>query len=93
MDPRNLVRPRRPDDVAATADRILVAVSRPHLLSGAHLAVSASIGISLYPDDAQDSESLLKHADIAMYEAKAAGRKRFRFYDQDAPNVGATASM
>ena len=44
----------------------------PFTLAGAELLVDASVGISLYPDDADDAETLLQHADVAMYEAKGA---------------------
>jgi diguanylate cyclase (GGDEF)-like protein len=47
--------------------------------------VSASIGISIFPDDASDARSLMKHADRAMYEAKRAGKSDFRFYADAKP--------
>jgi predicted signal transduction protein with EAL and GGDEF domain len=52
-------------------------------MEGETVRVTASVGISLYPDDGLDLESLLKHADIALYEAKNAGRDNYRFFDAD----------
>ena len=49
------------------------------------VAISASIGISLFPDDAADAETLMKHADSAMYGAKQAGKNACRFFG---PNSG-----
>jgi diguanylate cyclase (GGDEF)-like protein/PAS domain S-box-containing protein len=68
---------------SAVADRILVALGQPVELEGMSLPVSASIGVSLYPDDGIDRETLLKHADTAMYEAKNAGRGTHRFYSPE----------
>lgn len=50
------------------------------LVDGNELHASASIGISLYPDDAGDAATLMKHADMAMYDAKQAGKNGFRFF-------------
>ena len=62
------------------ANRIIGRLSEPLTLREKSLVVTASIGISLYPDDGLDTESLLKHADAAMYQAKTLGRDRFAFY-------------
>ncbi len=63
--------------------RTLVAISRPHALApGIEVAVTASIGIAVYPDDAADGATLLRSADKAMYRAKSTGRhKVVRFRD------------
>jgi diguanylate cyclase (GGDEF)-like protein len=53
---------------------------RPYTLTGAQATVTASIGISIFPDDAGDAAALMKHADIAMYAAKQAGKNTVRFY-------------
>jgi diguanylate cyclase (GGDEF)-like protein len=53
---------------------------RPYSLAGGAATVTASIGISLFPDDATDAQSLMKHADTAMYAAKQAGKNTYRFY-------------
>ena len=47
--------------------------------------VSVSIGVCTYPDDGMDERLLLKHADLAMYDAKAAGRNGYRFFAADQP--------
>jgi diguanylate cyclase (GGDEF)-like protein len=51
------------------------------------LKVSSSIGISLFPDDGADSETLLKHADIAMYRVKNQGRNNYQFYSQESGGI------
>ena len=67
--------------VASNLHRIL---RTPFLVDGTEIYVSASIGISLYPVDADDSETLLKHADIAMYSVKEAGRDGHTLYSHGA---------
>lgn len=69
------------DDVSRVAKMIVKGMTEPFdLLGSTGHRVNASIGISLFPDDGQDGETLLKHADIAMYAAKAAGKGCFQFY-------------
>ena len=68
-------------DVRAALNRVLGAISAPYLLRGKALNVFASIGVTLYPDDNQDAETLLRHADQAMYVAKQSGRNRFHLFD------------
>jgi diguanylate cyclase (GGDEF)-like protein/PAS domain S-box-containing protein len=71
-------------DVAVqVATAIRVALQRPIPLSEAEITVNASVGISVYPDDAPDADSLLKHADIAMYLAKEHGRNDHAIYVSD----------
>ena len=67
-------------DLAQTLGRILQAIAEPVLLDGHDLRVSASIGVTVYPDDGEDFTALLSQADVAMYHAKAAGRGQFQFY-------------
>lgn len=62
------------------ADRIAGSLAQPITLRGKSIVMTASIGISLYPKDAEDTESLMQHADAAMYKAKAQGRNRIAFY-------------
>jgi len=66
--------------VETVARKLLTEVARPYLLGGREARVTASIGISVYPDDATDALALMKHADTAMYAAKQAGKSNFRFY-------------
>ncbi|MGN6388775.1 MAG: EAL domain-containing protein [Burkholderiaceae bacterium] len=67
--------------VAAVADLLLHAVAQPFNLDGHELTISTSIGGSVYPKDGTDAATLLKHADIAMYQAKELGAGTFRFFD------------
>lgn len=70
-------------DAAAIADKLLAVFRAPFVCSGHEFFVSASIGISLFPTDANDVNSLIKHADAAMYRAKNQGRNRYAFYTSD----------
>ena len=65
---------------AVVARKIRRTLRAPFVVSGVEIFVSASIGVSLFPDDAPDSETLLKHADTAMYRAKDDGRNTYRFF-------------
>lgn len=69
-------------DAVVVAEKILQALSVPVVLPGGEFSTGASIGVSMFPDDAADAESLLKKADAAMYEAKRLGRNRFSFVVQ-----------
>lgn len=69
--------------VEAIAERIQSAIQAPIAIGDAVLNVSASMGVSLFPNDGGDMESLLKHADIALYQAKEAGRRCHRMFSQD----------
>jgi diguanylate cyclase (GGDEF)-like protein len=69
-----------PEDAAAIAQKLLAALDQPFSMSGTELHITASIGISLFPNDGSDAEILLRNADSAMYEAKRDGRNSFRFY-------------
>jgi diguanylate cyclase (GGDEF)-like protein/PAS domain S-box-containing protein len=62
-------------------DRVLAEVSAPIVLDGIPVAVSASIGVTLFPDDNVDADSLLRHADHAMYSAKQLGKNRYQLFD------------
>jgi diguanylate cyclase (GGDEF)-like protein/PAS domain S-box-containing protein len=71
------------EEVNAVAREILSAVVKPIELMGQECRVTASIGISMYPADGQDEQSLMKNADIAMYRAKDEGKNNYRFYSRD----------
>ncbi|MEN8304532.1 MAG: diguanylate cyclase, partial [Campylobacterota bacterium] len=62
------------------AQKILTVLAKPVTLEGHMLYISSSIGISIYPDDGDSTDNLLKYADSAMYKAKAEGRNNFQFY-------------
>lgn len=69
--------------LARRTGRLIDCLSRPiRVPSGHALKVGASIGIAVYPQDAQDASALVKHADIAMYRAKELGKGRYEFYNQ-----------
>lgn len=69
------------NDAAIFAERILTIFSRPFRIRERDLFVTASIGISIYPDDGKDLDTLLRHADIAMYRAKDLGRNAFALFE------------
>lgn len=71
------------EDVAAIAQKIIAAMSDPHYIEGRNLVVSFSIGISIYPADADTPEALIQNADAAMYHAKEHGRNNFQFFTPD----------
>lgn len=69
------------DAAAQLAGRLLERLGEPVVMEGHELVVSASLGISVYPEDGADAETLIKHADRAMYRAKEEGRGNFQFFD------------
>ncbi|TDJ46114.1 MAG: EAL domain-containing protein [Gammaproteobacteria bacterium] len=68
------------DDAVAVTERIRTELRRPVEHLGHEFVVTSSIGVALYPDDGEDIDTLLKNADVAMYQAKYAGRNSVRFY-------------
>jgi diguanylate cyclase (GGDEF)-like protein/PAS domain S-box-containing protein len=72
-----------PEDAAKSAKKILTSLSAPHSIAGQDLHIDGSIGISVYPEDGEDAETLIKNADTAMYHAKGAGRNNFQFFKGD----------
>lgn len=68
------------EDAFLVAQKIIDALKKPFNVLKKELLVTGSIGISLYPNHGEDAETLLKHADTAMYRAKENGRGRFNFY-------------
>jgi diguanylate cyclase (GGDEF)-like protein/PAS domain S-box-containing protein len=68
-------------DCVQALDRVLAQISEPMILEGEPVTVSASIGVTLYPDDDVDADSLLRHADHAMYSAKQLGKNRYQMFD------------
>ena len=70
----------QPNQAAITARRVLKAVADAHHVDEHDLHVTGSVGVSIYPEDGLDAESLIKNADTAMYQAKASGRKTFQFF-------------
>jgi diguanylate cyclase (GGDEF)-like protein/PAS domain S-box-containing protein len=72
------------EEVASIVDhRLVPLVRKPHEVEGVELQVSCSVGIAIYPDDAEDIDTLMRHADVAMYQAKALGRDSAQFFTAD----------
>lgn len=71
------------NDIASIAKKILDTLEAQLEIEGHDLCITASIGISMYPNDGENSNTLLKNADVAMYKAKDLGRNNFQFYSSD----------
>mgnify|MGYP001235057252 FL=1 len=74
---------RHGDSAGVVARRIIVALSRPFRIAEQDLYLTPSIGIAVFPEDGDDPATLLKHAEVAMYEAKQQGRNTFQFYSSE----------
>ncbi|HWE08532.1 MAG TPA: EAL domain-containing protein [Solirubrobacteraceae bacterium] len=85
------------DDAAPAAEsvaaKLLEALREPFIIAGTEVRTGASIGISLYPADASDTEALMRHADAAMYQAKGAGGGRLSFHQRSALLQGRRAGV
>jgi len=73
---------KEPEAALASANRLLAAVAAPHNIHGHDLHITASIGISIYPGDGLDAETLIENADTAMYQAKKNGPQSFQLFKQ-----------
>ncbi len=71
-----------PEDAEAVADKIVQAFAPPFLLGESEVVVSPSLGLAVYPDDGDSPSTLLRNADLAMYDAKEAGRNTYRYFNQ-----------
>lgn len=71
----------RPEDAVPAIEKLLDAAVLPVRMDGLEIQTTASIGVCVFPDDGGDVSTLMKHADTAMYQAKAAGRANFKFFD------------
>ena len=71
----------RPEDASRIADKVMQTFNKPFIIDHHEIRLTASIGISLYPEDGPDAESLLKNADIALHFAKDQGRDNYQFYN------------
>ncbi len=78
----------RPEDAALVAQRLVAALAQPVVVQGTEVFVGGSVGVAIYPNDGSDVDTLLMHADTAMYRAKASGRGGFQLYD---PSMNARA--
>ncbi|MEE4248512.1 MAG: EAL domain-containing protein, partial [Kangiellaceae bacterium] len=70
-------------NATVVADKIIATMSEPFRIRGEDVRIGVSVGISAYPEDGRDAESLLRSADTAMYEAKSAGRNLWRCFSED----------
>jgi diguanylate cyclase (GGDEF)-like protein/PAS domain S-box-containing protein len=71
------------EDAARRAENIISAMAAHHSVAGYDLNINMSIGISVYPSDGEDAETLIKNADVAMYHAKQNGRNNYQFFRQE----------
>jgi diguanylate cyclase (GGDEF)-like protein/PAS domain S-box-containing protein len=77
----------RGDQAARIAQRMLTAIGKPFIIDGNEVGVTASIGISVFPLDGENSESLLKNADAAMYHAKEQGKNNYQFFSKSISEI------
>jgi len=71
------------EHVAKVARRIVKELPKPYTIEGHEIAITTSVGISMYPADGKESDILLKHADTAMYQAKKSGRNNYQFFRKE----------
>ena len=71
-----------PEEALKAAERLRSALAEPFIVMGKVLGITASIGVSLYPEDGADAETLLRHADMAMYQVKLSGKNGFKRFEQ-----------
>jgi len=69
-----------PEHATTSARKILLSLNAPHSIGGQDLNIDGSIGISVYPEDGEDAETLINNADMAMYHAKESGRNNIQFF-------------
>jgi len=76
-----------PEECTQVLDRVLQTIKQPVEINGLKVSVSASIGVSLFPQDHVDADTLLRHADQAMYMAKEAGKSRYHLFDPESDRL------
>lgn len=74
---------RGPEEVMIVAQKVLALLERPVLIDWREVKISGSVGIASFPEDGDELETLMKHADIAMYQAKERGRNNFQFFSAE----------
>jgi diguanylate cyclase (GGDEF)-like protein/PAS domain S-box-containing protein len=83
---------RGPEDAGVVANKIVEDMVKPFALDGREMLLSSSLGIAMFPNDGEDSETLMRHSDVAMYEVKAKGKNGFAFFTQ-AMNAGSSGRL
>ncbi|MDQ6971323.1 MAG: GGDEF domain-containing protein, partial [Mariprofundaceae bacterium] len=73
---------QHPADAGLVAEKMVATVSQPYLIAENKIYISASAGIAVFPGDGDDVETLMSHADVAMYKAKENGRNQHMFFNQ-----------
>jgi diguanylate cyclase (GGDEF)-like protein/PAS domain S-box-containing protein len=73
----------QPEDAALIAEKVIEELRRPIEVTAHEIRATASIGVALYPGDGEDPDTLIKHADIAMYHVKASGKNGYAFFAPD----------
>jgi diguanylate cyclase (GGDEF)-like protein/PAS domain S-box-containing protein len=73
----------QPEDATVIAEKVIEELRRPLNVAGHEIRATASIGVALYPADGEDPDTLIKHADIAMYHVKAAGKNSYAFFSTE----------
>jgi diguanylate cyclase (GGDEF)-like protein len=73
----------KPSDAAAIAERIVKAMTQPFNIDGHQIAIGASVGIAIAPQDGETTDVLMKNADLALYRAKSEGRSTYHFFEKE----------
>jgi diguanylate cyclase (GGDEF)-like protein len=73
----------KPGDAAVIAERIVKSMTSPFSIDGHHIAIGASVGIAVAPQDGSTTDVLMKNADMALYRAKSEGRSAYHFFEKD----------
>ncbi len=76
----SLIEIENPEDSSKIAKRIINELNQPYYIENHEIYITVSIGIALYPNDGENTEMLLKHADIAMYQAKKRGKNNYKYF-------------
>jgi diguanylate cyclase (GGDEF)-like protein/PAS domain S-box-containing protein len=83
---------RGPEDAGLVANKIVEDLAKPFTLDGREMLLSSSLGVAMFPEDGEDSETLMRNSDIAMYDVKAKGKNGFAFFTQ-AMNDGSSRRL
>lgn len=81
------------EEIIKALDRVMNTISQPIPVGSANVILSASIGVSIFPEDNSDADTLLRHADQAMYIAKQKGRSQYHFFDVESNHVTTQQEM